>query len=76
MNCSGCHRHIGFFLFIKKFYLFVGTNYTKVKSTNMDHWSAEQVNFMVSMGNTKANQFWEGNINFLFNILFSSASTS
>jgi stromal membrane-associated protein len=45
-NCSGAHRHIG-------------TQFSKVKSTNMDHWSEDQVRFMVTLGNTKANDFWE-----------------
>lgn len=49
MNCSGGHRHIG-------------TAFSKVKSTNMDHWSEEQVNFMCTLGNAKANQFWEAKI--------------
>ncbi|KAK2960351.1 putative Stromal membrane-associated protein 1 [Blattamonas nauphoetae] len=48
-QCSGDHRHIG-------------TQYSFVKSPTMDQWSQDQVNTMLSMGNSKANSFWEAKL--------------
>ncbi|EXC19954.1 putative ADP-ribosylation factor GTPase-activating protein AGD15 [Morus notabilis] len=46
MQCSGVHRGLG-------------VHISKVRSTSLDTWLPEQVAFMESMGNLKANSYWE-----------------
>jgi|UniRef100_A0A6T5SPC0 stromal membrane-associated protein len=45
-NCSGAHRGLG-------------VHISKVKSTTLDKWTEEQVEFMERMGNARANAFWQ-----------------
>jgi len=45
-NCSGLHRGLG-------------VHISQVRSTSLDTWTADQMQFMKSIGNTKANQYWE-----------------
>ncbi|CAI9113328.1 OLC1v1013909C1 [Oldenlandia corymbosa var. corymbosa] len=49
MQCSGIHRSLG-------------VHISKVRSTTLDTWLPEQVAFMQSMGNQKANSYWEGGL--------------
>ncbi|PON68273.1 Arf GTPase activating protein [Trema orientale] len=46
MQCSGIHRSLG-------------VHISKVRSTTLDTWLPEQVAFMESTGNEKANSYWE-----------------
>ncbi|GAB2253399.1 hypothetical protein Droror1_Dr00006246 [Drosera rotundifolia] len=46
MQCSGIHRSLG-------------VHISKVRSTTLDTWLPEQVAFMQSMGNARANSYWE-----------------
>eukprot|EP00897_Mesotaenium_endlicherianum_P005547 jgi/Mesen1/501/ME000104S10595 len=46
IQCSGIHRSLG-------------VHISKVRSATLDTWLPEQVAFMQSMGNEKANAFWE-----------------
>ncbi|KAI5330634.1 hypothetical protein L3X38_030032 [Prunus dulcis] len=46
MQCSGIHRSLG-------------VHISKVRSTTLDTWLPEQVAFMESVGNEKANSYWE-----------------
>ncbi|KAM6571235.1 hypothetical protein CsatA_015315 [Cannabis sativa] len=46
MQCSGIHRSLG-------------VHISKVRSTTLDTWLPEQIAFMESMGNKKANNYWE-----------------
>ncbi|XP_050123072.1 probable ADP-ribosylation factor GTPase-activating protein AGD15 isoform X2 [Malus sylvestris] len=46
MQCSGIHRSLG-------------VHISKVRSTTLDTWLPEQIAFMESMGNEKANSYWE-----------------
>lgn len=45
-NCSGLHRGLG-------------VHISKVRSTSLDNWSSEQIHYMASIGNKKANEYWE-----------------
>ncbi|KAA8542920.1 hypothetical protein F0562_024072 [Nyssa sinensis] len=49
MQCSGIHRSLG-------------VHISKVRSTTLDTWLPEQVAFMQSMGNEKANSYWEAEL--------------
>ncbi|KAI5673878.1 hypothetical protein M9H77_14242 [Catharanthus roseus] len=49
MTCSGIHRSLG-------------VHISKVRSTTLDTWLPEQVSFMQSMGNQKANNYWEAKL--------------
>ena len=49
LNCSGIHRSLG-------------THLSKVRSTTLDTWLPEQVEFISKLGNAKANLFWEANL--------------
>ncbi|XP_059645793.1 probable ADP-ribosylation factor GTPase-activating protein AGD15 [Cornus florida] len=49
MQCSGIHRSLG-------------VHISKVRSTNLDTWLPEQVAFMQSVGNKKANSYWEAEL--------------
>ncbi|CDO98576.1 unnamed protein product [Coffea canephora] len=49
MQCSGIHRSLG-------------VHISKVRSTTLDTWLPEQVAFMQSMGNQKANSYWEAEL--------------
>ncbi|KAH7855907.1 hypothetical protein Vadar_030497 [Vaccinium darrowii] len=49
MQCSGIHRSLG-------------VHISKVRSTTLDTWLPEQVAFMQSMGNEKANRYWEAEL--------------
>lgn len=49
MQCSGIHRSLG-------------VHISKVRSTTLDTWLPEQVAFMQSMGNEKANSYWEADL--------------
>ncbi|KAI4388156.1 hypothetical protein MLD38_000512 [Melastoma candidum] len=46
MQCSGIHRSLG-------------VHISKVRSATLDTWLPEQVAFIQSMGNERANSFWE-----------------
>lgn len=46
MQCSGIHRSLG-------------VHISKVRSTTLDTWLPEQIAFMESVGNEKANNYWE-----------------
>eukprot|EP00227_Mantoniella_beaufortii_P021266 CAMPEP_0197582606 /NCGR_PEP_ID=MMETSP1326-20131121/5781_1 /TAXON_ID=1155430 /ORGANISM="Genus nov. species nov., Strain RCC2288" /LENGTH=153 /DNA_ID=CAMNT_0043146719 /DNA_START=240 /DNA_END=698 /DNA_ORIENTATION=- len=45
-NCSGIHRGLG-------------VHISRVRSTQLDKWTPEQVAFMEKMGNDRANLYWE-----------------
>ncbi|KAL3529427.1 hypothetical protein ACH5RR_008749 [Cinchona calisaya] len=49
MQCSGIHRSLG-------------VHISKVRSISLDTWLPEQVSFMQSMGNHKANSYWEAEL--------------
>ncbi|XP_057474005.1 LOW QUALITY PROTEIN: probable ADP-ribosylation factor GTPase-activating protein AGD15 [Actinidia eriantha] len=49
MQCSGIHRSLG-------------VHISKVRSTTLDTWLPEQVAFMHSIGNEKANRYWEAEL--------------
>lgn len=49
LNCSGIHRNLG-------------VHISKVRSTNLDTWLPEQVEFIKATGNVKANAYWECNM--------------
>lgn len=49
MRCSGIHRSLG-------------VHISKVRSTTLDTWLPEQVSFMHSVGNRKANSYWEAEL--------------
>ncbi|XP_024929185.1 probable ADP-ribosylation factor GTPase-activating protein AGD15 isoform X2 [Ziziphus jujuba] len=49
MQCSGIHRSLG-------------VHISKVRSTTLDTWLPEQVTFMASTGNEKANRYWEARL--------------
>lgn len=49
MNCAGHHRSLG-------------THISRVRSTTMDNWDAASVALMGSVGNVRANQFWENRL--------------
>lgn len=46
VNCSAVHRRMG-------------THISKVKSTNLDDWNTNWVQFSKAWGNIKANAYWE-----------------
>jgi stromal membrane-associated protein len=48
-NCSGIHRGLG-------------VHISRVRSTQLDKWTEDQVSFMERMGNVRANEYWEKNI--------------
>ena len=49
LNCSGVHRSLG-------------THLSKVRSTTLDTWLPEQVEFISKLGNVRANAFWEARL--------------
>uniref|UniRef100_A0A5B7A690 Putative ADP-ribosylation factor GTPase-activating protein AGD5 n=1 Tax=Davidia involucrata TaxID=16924 RepID=A0A5B7A690_DAVIN len=49
MQCSGIHRSLG-------------VHISKVRSATLDTWLPEQVAFIESMGNEKANSYWEAEL--------------
>ncbi|XP_009801433.1 ADP-ribosylation factor GTPase-activating protein AGD5-like isoform X2 [Nicotiana sylvestris] len=49
MQCSGIHRSLG-------------VHISKVRSATLDTWLPEQVAFIRSMGNEKANSYWEAEL--------------
>ncbi|KAK1435678.1 hypothetical protein QVD17_01444 [Tagetes erecta] len=49
MQCSGVHRSLG-------------VHISKVRSATLDTWLPEQVAFIQSMGNAKANGYWEAEL--------------
>ncbi|TVU38406.1 hypothetical protein EJB05_11774 [Eragrostis curvula] len=49
MTCSGIHRSLG-------------VHISKVRSATLDTWLPEQVSFIQSMGNEKANSYWEAEL--------------
>ncbi|KAK4255741.1 hypothetical protein QN277_008700 [Acacia crassicarpa] len=49
MQCSGIHRSLG-------------VHISKVRSATLDTWLPEQVAFTQSMGNEKANSYWEAEL--------------
>ncbi|KAK2408474.1 putative ADP-ribosylation factor GTPase-activating protein AGD15 [Trifolium repens] len=49
MNCSGIHRSLG-------------VHISKVRSATLDTWLPEQVAFIQSMGNERANSYWEAEL--------------
>jgi len=46
IDCSGIHRSLG-------------THISFVRSCTLDSWTDEQIKLMASVGNSKANDFWE-----------------
>lgn len=48
-RCSGIHRSLG-------------THISQVRSTQLDHWTPQQVEFMRSMGNARARKIWEARV--------------
>ena len=49
IRCSGIHRSMG-------------THISRVKSVDLDAWTDEQLQSMISWGNTKANVYWESQL--------------
>lgn len=49
LNCSGIHRSLG-------------VHNSKVRSVMLDTWLPEQIAFVRSMGNDKANRYWEASL--------------
>ncbi|GAV81202.1 ArfGap domain-containing protein [Cephalotus follicularis] len=49
MQCSGIHRSLG-------------VHISKVRSTTLDTWLPEQIDYMQSMGNEKSNNYWEAEL--------------
>ncbi|KAJ6828820.1 putative ADP-ribosylation factor GTPase-activating protein AGD5 isoform X2 [Iris pallida] len=49
MQCSGIHRSLG-------------VHISKVRSATLDTWLPEQVAFIQTMGNEKANNYWEAEL--------------
>ncbi|KNA24097.1 hypothetical protein SOVF_018930 isoform A [Spinacia oleracea] len=49
MQCSGIHRSLG-------------VHISKVRSATLDTWLPEQIAFIQSMGNERANSFWEAEL--------------
>ncbi|KAL9403577.1 hypothetical protein Peur_000549 [Populus x canadensis] len=49
MQCSGIHRSLG-------------VHISKVRSATLDTWLPEQVAFIQSMGNERANSYWEADL--------------
>ncbi|KAF9086497.1 hypothetical protein BGX23_008824 [Mortierella sp. AD031] len=49
IRCSGVHRSMG-------------THISKVKSIDLDNWTAEQVENMIKWGNEKVNKYWEARL--------------
>lgn len=49
IRCSGIHRNLG-------------VHISKVKSVSLDSWTQEQVDFMRSWGNERANAYWEATL--------------
>ncbi|KAG9160011.1 hypothetical protein Leryth_005749 [Lithospermum erythrorhizon] len=49
MQCSGIHRSLG-------------VHISKVRSATLDTWLPEQVAFIQSMGNERANNYWEAEL--------------
>ncbi|XP_010520894.1 PREDICTED: probable ADP-ribosylation factor GTPase-activating protein AGD5 [Tarenaya hassleriana] len=49
MQCSGIHRSLG-------------VHISKVRSATLDTWLPEQVAFIQSMGNDRANSYWEAEL--------------
>ncbi|PIM98176.1 putative GTPase-activating protein [Handroanthus impetiginosus] len=49
MQCSGIHRSLG-------------VHISKVRSATLDTWLPEQVSFIQSMGNERANSYWEAEL--------------
>lgn len=47
--CAGMHRSLG-------------VHISRVRSTELDKWSSADVEFLGSLGNSIANQFWEANL--------------
>lgn len=46
IECSGIHRSLG-------------THISQVRSVDLDRWAMDTVQFMMTLGNKKANQIWE-----------------
>lgn len=49
IRCAGIHRNLG-------------VHISRVKSVNLDQWTAEQIQSVQDMGNTKARQLYEANL--------------
>ncbi|KAL1005893.1 hypothetical protein UPYG_G00065230 [Umbra pygmaea] len=49
IRCAGIHRNLG-------------VHISRVKSVNLDQWTAEQIQSIVDMGNTKARRLYEANL--------------
>src|SRR4051812_46506898 len=49
MNCAGMHRNLG-------------THISKVRSLDLDNWDNNMVQYMGTMGNIKANSYWEAKL--------------
>merc|ERR1711992_338571 len=49
IECSGIHRNLG-------------SHISKVRSLSLDCWSQMNIKTLENIGNRKANQFWERNI--------------
>lgn len=49
INCSGVHRQLG-------------VHISKVRSTTLDTWLPDQVQFMTKVGNAKGKEYWEASL--------------
>eukprot|EP01059_Diplonema_ambulator_P001656 TRINITY_DN113_c1_g1_i3.p1 TRINITY_DN113_c1_g1~~TRINITY_DN113_c1_g1_i3.p1 ORF type:complete len:234 (+),score=75.05 TRINITY_DN113_c1_g1_i3:49-702(+) len=49
IRCSGIHRNLG-------------THISKVKSLNLDKWTADEVRWMIKMGNERAREYLEAKV--------------
>ncbi|KAJ1395501.1 ARFGAP/RecO-like zinc finger [Sesbania bispinosa] len=62
MQCSGIHRGLGVHISKVICILVVVISSTAVRSATLDTWLPEQVAFIQSMGNEKANSYWEAEL--------------
>ena len=49
IECSGIHRNLG-------------SHVSKVRSLSLDAWTAGNIKTLENVGNSKANEYWEGNL--------------
>ncbi|MBA0573924.1 hypothetical protein Golob_001171, partial [Gossypium lobatum] len=62
MQCSGIHRSLGVHISKVIFLSPESGMHTSVRSATLDTWLPEQVAFIQSMGNEKANSYWEAEL--------------
>ncbi|KAJ1499471.1 hypothetical protein HMI55_004379, partial [Coelomomyces lativittatus] len=51
LRCSGIHRSLG-------------THISRMKSVDLDSWTPEQIQNMITWGNAKANWYWQARATF------------